>query len=118
MAKGAATMEADHNTHGAPLPQEEIDRTKEKLGLPAKKFYVPTEVINHFTQRFSDLTLEAKEWKDIYKKATKETELKHLIASTISGKIISEFELVNFNIIYANSNILIVSGFPRLTGPI
>ena len=96
MAKGASTMEGDHNTHGAPLPQEEIDRTKEKLGLPAKKFYVPTEVIDHFSQRFSDLTLEAKQWKEFFKKATKETELKHIIASTISGKIISEFETPAF----------------------
>ena len=96
MAKGASTMEGDHNTHGAPLPQEEIDITKEKLGLPAKKFYVPTEVIDHFTQRFSDLTLEAKQWKEIFNKATKETELKHIIASTISGKIISEFETPAF----------------------
>ena len=96
MAKGASTMEGDHNTHGAPLPQEEIDITKEKLGLPAKKFYVPTEVIDHFTQRFSDLTLEAKQWKEFFNKATKETELKHIIASTISGKIISEFETPAF----------------------
>ena len=34
MAQGTATMEGDHNTHGAPLPQDEIDATKEKLGLP------------------------------------------------------------------------------------
>jgi transketolase len=34
MAKGTVNMEKDHNTHGAPLPQEEIDLTKEKLGLP------------------------------------------------------------------------------------
>ena len=96
MANGAATMEADHNTHGAPMPQHEIDQTKEKLGLPAKKFYVPTEVIDHFTHRFSDLTLEAKHWKGIFKNAAKETELKHIIASTISGKIISEFETPAF----------------------
>ena len=96
MAKGAATMEMDHNTHGAPLPQEEIDQTKEKLGLPAKKFYVPKEVIEHFSQRYSELTLEAKHWKEIFKKATKEPELKDTIASTISGKIISEFETPAF----------------------
>ena len=34
MAKGAATME-DHNTHGAPLPQEEIDN-KRKTGYRQK----------------------------------------------------------------------------------
>ena len=44
MAKGTASMEGDHNTHGAPLPQEEIDKTKDKLGLPSDKFYYPIEV--------------------------------------------------------------------------
>ena len=34
MAYGAVEMEGDHETHGAPLPQDEIDLTKEKLGLP------------------------------------------------------------------------------------
>ena len=34
MAKGTANMEGDHNTHGAPLPQDEISATKLKLGLP------------------------------------------------------------------------------------
>ena len=34
MAKGSATMEGDYETHGAPLPQDEINETKEKLGLP------------------------------------------------------------------------------------
>ena len=33
MAQGCATMEDDHNTHGAPLPPEEIAATKEKLDL-------------------------------------------------------------------------------------
>jgi len=96
MARGAATMEMDHNTHGAPLPKEEIEKTKEKLGLPAKKFYVPSEVIEHFSQRFSDLTLEAKHWREILTKANKKPELKDTIASTIYGKMVSEFEAPAF----------------------
>jgi len=96
MARGAATMEMDHNTHGAPLPKEEIEKTKEKLGLPAKKFYVPSEVIEHFSQRFSDLTLEAKHWREILTKANKKPELKDTIASTIYGEMVSEFEAPAF----------------------
>ena len=41
MAYGAAKMEGDHETHGAPLPQDEINATKEKLGLPNEYFYLP-----------------------------------------------------------------------------
>jgi transketolase len=92
MAKGSVNMEGDHNTHGAPLPQDEIDATKEKLGLPAKKFYVPLEVVDHFSHRFSDLIKEANDWKELYKKSIKKSHLKQIIASTIGGKIISEFE--------------------------
>ena len=38
MAKGTANVEGDHNTHGAPLSQDEINQTKYKLGLPSQNF--------------------------------------------------------------------------------
>ena len=63
MAYGAAEMEGNHETHGAPLPQEEIDATKQKLGLPNKKFFLPTEVINHFQYRFDELENHVEAWK-------------------------------------------------------
>ena len=70
MAKGSATMEGDHETHGAPLPQDEINQTKEKLGLPIESFYLPNEVISHFQKRFSDLkekvnNEEPEKWSEI-----------------------------------------------------
>ena len=96
MAKGSVNMEKDHNTHGAPLPQDEIDLTKEKLGLPIKKFYVPTEVIDHFRTRFDDLSDEAGNWSEEYDKAEKNSTLKNIIANTIAGKITLEFETPDF----------------------
>ncbi len=124
MAKGAANMEADHNTHGAPLPQDEIDLTKQSLGLPDKKFYVPAEVIEHFSHRFSDLIKESMDWKEKYKKFSDSAELKDLIASTITGKIVSEFEIPDF---YAGDMLAtrkafgavldsIAGNFPQLVG--
>jgi len=62
MAHGAAEMEGNHETHGAPLPQEEIDATKEKLGLPNEKFYLPAQVISHFQYRFDTLRNEVMVW--------------------------------------------------------
>ena len=97
MAKGSANMEQDHNTHGAPLSQNEIDLTKEKLGLPDKKFFVPEQVIEHFRTRFNDLITLENEWTDTYKKFSKNSELKNIIASTISEKIISEFDTPDFS---------------------
>ena len=62
MAKGTATMEKDHNTHGAPLPIDEIDASKEKLGLPSDTFYCPSEVVSHFRIRFSALSENVEKW--------------------------------------------------------
>ena len=55
MAKGTANMEYDHETHGAPLPQDEIDETKKALGLPNETFYLPKEVLYFFQSRFDSL---------------------------------------------------------------
>lgn len=62
IADGCATMEGDHNTHGVPLPPEEIKLTKEKFGLPDKQFYVPKQVVQYFQKRFEDLQNECINW--------------------------------------------------------
>ncbi|WP_432738769.1 transketolase [Maridesulfovibrio sp. FT414] len=64
MAKGAATCEGSHSTHGSPLSHEEIEATKKCFGLPEKEtFYVPEDVVEHFQARFPDLKALAAEWK-------------------------------------------------------
>jgi transketolase len=64
MAKGAATMEGDHETHGSPLPADERAKTKQALGLdPAAEFAVDPEVQKHFQRRFAALRANAKSWK-------------------------------------------------------
>ena len=53
MAKGSANMEGDHNTHGAPMPHEEIAATKKKLGLnPEEFFYLPQNVLEDVINRY------------------------------------------------------------------
>tara|TARA_B100001142_G_scaffold300254_1_gene324837 strand:+ start:527 stop:2551 length:2025 start_codon:yes stop_codon:yes gene_type:complete len=69
MAKGAANVEGDHETHGAPLDHDEIKATKEKLGLPDEQFYLPEEVKNHFQARFAKLLETAEEWRSLLDKA-------------------------------------------------
>ena len=69
MAKGAANVEGDHETHGAPLDHDEIKATKEKLGLPDEQFYLPDEVKNHFQTRFPKLIETAEEWRSLVDKA-------------------------------------------------
>jgi transketolase len=97
MAKGSANMERDHNTHGAPLSQDEIALTKEKLGLPDKKFFVPEQVIEHFRLRFTDLIDQENKWSDAYKKVSNSSKLKNIIANTIAEKITSEFKTPDFS---------------------
>ena len=63
MAKGCATMEGSHETHGAPLKPEEIAATKKKLGLdPEATFDVPADVIEGFRARFDGLRKGAADW--------------------------------------------------------
>ena len=62
MAKGSDGMEGDFNTHGAPLPQDEIDATKIKLGTKSKPFSLPEEVITYFKSDFQSRTNKVKAW--------------------------------------------------------
>ncbi|QJB56245.1 transketolase [Pseudodesulfovibrio sp. zrk46] len=62
MAKGAATLEGSHKTHGSPMSAEEITATKEKLGMPAEDFYVPADVKEAFQSRFDEMRKMAADW--------------------------------------------------------
>ena len=65
MAHGAATVEGDFNTHGAPLKPEEIAATKKKMGLPEDEFfYVPAEVKTAFQTRHGELRRMADAWRE------------------------------------------------------
>ena len=64
MAHGSAGLEGDHNTHGSPMPQDEIDATKEKMCLAPEQFYLPDEAVNHFQTRFGELRESVGRWKD------------------------------------------------------
>ena len=49
IAKGAVTMEGSHHSHGAPLGDEEIAKSKAKAGFdPEQKFFVPADVKGAF----------------------------------------------------------------------
>ena len=87
MAKGTATMEGDHNTHGAPLPEQEIVASKEKLGLPNDKFYCPDVVKEYFRKRFSSLAKNVKSWEDQKSRLSSNNTLSQLIANCIDGKL-------------------------------
>jgi transketolase len=64
MAKGAATQEGQHSTHGAPLSKDERSATKAKLGVPTgKDFYFPEAARSSYQANFSDRKAAGKLWK-------------------------------------------------------
>lgn len=91
MAKGVATMEGDHETHGAPLPAEERTKTRKLLGLEGDDFYCPPAAIQHFQKNFAAKRAIVNEWKqqltakqtdkkftDLYRQCFVDTEYKNL----------------------------------------
>lgn len=63
IAKGAHSLEGSAKTHGSPLPNEERQKTKEKLGLPVdKEFYLPEEAVQHFRRNFTAKAEAVRNW--------------------------------------------------------
>lgn len=92
MAKGAANVEGDHNTHGAPFSQDEIDQTKKRLGLPSQNFYCPDEVKVFFQNRFKNLTKKSEEWASLVEGIVKRKSILNLL---LKNKI-PDLEYPNF----------------------
>lgn len=88
MAMGTATMEHDFNTHGMPLPHEEIAATKTKLGLnPEIKFYLPEEIITDFQSGFEYAREEVSAWKNVLMKRCKDKEFNRSWEAALNGTI-------------------------------
>ena len=87
IAPGCATMEGDHNTHGAPLPPDEISNTKDKLGIDSGKFYhVSEDVLSDFRESFEYAREEVDAWKTVLKNKMNDSEFKKDWEICIEGK--------------------------------
>ncbi len=63
IAKGSPNKQDTSAAHGAPLGEEEVQRTKEGLGWPeAKPFYIPGEVKGFFDERAGERAGVQEEW--------------------------------------------------------
>jgi transketolase len=70
IAKGAATMEGEPHTHGAPLGEDEIKKSKEKAGFdPNEHFFIPEEVLLRFRCAVEEGDLAEREWKKLLTEA-------------------------------------------------
>lgn len=64
MAKGAASLEGQHKTHGAPFPAEERLKTKQNWSIPAdEEFFWPEAARTQFQRRYPELREKVRQWK-------------------------------------------------------
>ena len=93
MAKGSANMEGDHNTHGAPLPPEEILNTKINLELdPNEFFYLPNDVLDSFREGFDYAKKEVSAWDLAVKNRMEDASFKKNWKIAFSGEL-PEFKI-------------------------
>jgi transketolase len=70
IAKGSATMEGDPHTHGAPLGEEEIKKSKVKAGFdPNEHFIIPEDVLLRFRCAVEKGELYEREWNKLLTEA-------------------------------------------------
>ncbi len=97
IARGSCTMEGNAETHGAPLPEEEIRCTKEKLGLPPDEtFYFPEDVVQHFRSRFPQLEETAARWQQHLESRLQDADFKALWQKLFSQDWLSELPMPQF----------------------
>jgi transketolase len=73
IARGAATMAGSHKTHGAPLGEEEVRRTKEAMGVPGdSSFYIPEEAKEYFADRRKRWAENQEGWQKLFAEWGKE----------------------------------------------
>ena len=70
IAKGAVTMEGDPHTHGAPLGEEEVKKSKEQVGFdPNEHFYIPEDALLRFRCAVEQGELAEREWNKLLTEA-------------------------------------------------
>lgn len=64
IAKGSPNKQDTADAHGAPLGEDEVRATKERLGFPVEpSFFVPEVVRERFAQRGEEVEREAEQWR-------------------------------------------------------
>jgi transketolase len=66
IGKGAPTKAGSYKAHGSPLGAEEIQATKEALGIPQEEFYVPQSVLNYFKTKLDSDEQQEVEWNQTF----------------------------------------------------
>jgi len=93
MANGCDNMEGDYNTHGAPLPHDEIFNTKKKLGLDPDDFFIlPKDVLEDFRSSYGYARSEVATWNKILKNKSQDEIFKNLWKQSINLELPNNIE--------------------------
>lgn len=67
IGKGADSMEGSHETHGAPLGEEEIIATRKKIGTPVDQdFFIDDAAKDYFEDKRKSWKTAYQKWLDLY----------------------------------------------------
>ncbi len=80
--------------HGAPLSEEEAQKTKKALGFPEDRmFYIPQEALNHFRNAVEKGRTLEQEWNEMFKEYRKKyPELAEEFERFVNGKLPENWE--------------------------
>lgn len=93
IAHGSPTMAGSHESHGAPLGQEEIAGLKKSLGLPEEPFSVPEEVRDYFRERQKAWRAEFDRWSAMFAEwSARYTDLRKDLDDSLAGSLPEDFE--------------------------
>lgn len=93
IGKGSPHKEGTHKVHGSPLGVDEVEATKQALGLPEEDFYVPQSVHTFFQQKLAkDAQLE-QSWKEMFRRfSDHEPALGKLFMQMVEKKLPEDLE--------------------------
>jgi transketolase len=66
IAKGSPNMAGSHNTHGAPLGEEEVKAAKKALGVPEQPFYIPEQALSYFRSKHEGWQKNYDSWQELF----------------------------------------------------
>jgi transketolase len=88
IGKGAFSMEGFHETHGAPLGEDEIRNTRKKLGIPeSEDFFIQEGAKEYFGDKMTGWKKGYEDWTAVYESWGKENPgLREELESYLNGK--------------------------------
>jgi transketolase len=87
IAKGAPNMAGSHETHGAPLGEEEVAAAKKALGLPEEPFYIPPAALEYFRSKQDGWQRGYRNWQELFEAWSKENPEKRKLWDRFFGPL-------------------------------